>query len=133
MTRGIEDDLTLAVGRTNLEKIVGDIVRLRRILGKSREVVVVFEDLIVVGNLAGAWTEGTPVLGHLWAILAVGVNHDPILDQGMPSQFSHGTYASSVISMPPHGRMVSRWQLSFPVIFSISAAKCAAISLGTKA
>ena len=46
----IEDNLALSVGRTNLEKVVGNIVRLRRILGQCREVVVIFEDLIVCSS-----------------------------------------------------------------------------------
>ena len=89
VSRGVEDDLALAVGRTHLEKVVGNVIRLRRILRQGRKVVVVLEDFIVVRYLARAGTERTPVLGHLWAVLTVGVDHDPVLDQRVPSEFSH--------------------------------------------
>ena len=81
----IEDDLAFAVGGRGFEEVVRHVVRLGGRLAQRREVVVVFEHVVVVRHLARARAEGAPVLGHLRARLPMGSDHDPVLCQGMPS------------------------------------------------
>lgn len=89
VTWRIQDNFTFSVGWSDLEKVVCNVIWLRWVLGQGREVVVVFEHLIVVRYLSGTWTERTPVLWHLRAVLAVGVDHNPVLNEWVPAKFSH--------------------------------------------
>ena len=87
---GIEDDLALAVGLRIAEKGTAEgIIGRLRVLGKGREIVVVFQNVKLIGHLAGARAEGAPVLGHLGTALAAGGDHDPIINEGMVTKFRH--------------------------------------------
>ena len=132
MAGGIQNYFAFAIGRLYFEEIVcNPLVRLRRVLGKRREVVVILQHLIV-RHIAEAGAKRAVVLGHLGASLPVGRNHHPVLNQWMPSQFRHDKFPPISLykiwykmmyyrtRVPPTGRMRRLWQLPSPVTASIA-------------
>ena len=77
--RRVQDHLALAVARRGGEKVVRDVVRLRRILRQGGEIVIVLVNVEVIRHLAAAGAERAVVLGHLRAVLPVRRDHDPVV------------------------------------------------------
>lgn len=79
MVRGIKNNLALTIGGGRLEKLVSHRVGFSRLGGHGGPVIVVLEDPVVVGDLAGTRTEGTVVLGAIRSFLSVSVNDSPVV------------------------------------------------------
>ena len=113
---GIEDDLAFPIGRRGLVKCSGHRIGFGRVLRQGGKIVVVFVDVKMVGHLAGARAERAVILGHLGPALPVGGDHDPILGQGMITQFSHKPITLP-LPLRPFKRPVPRRDWNRPVIF----------------
>ena len=83
----VENNLALAVRRLGFVKSCFNVIRLGRVLRKSGEVVIVLENVKILRHLviilAGA--ERTPVLRHLRSVLTVRCNHNPVLNERIPT------------------------------------------------
>lgn len=79
MVRGIKNNLALAVRGGRLEKLVSHRVGFSRLSGHGGPVIVVLEDPVVIGDLAGTRAEGTVVLGTIRSFLPVSVNDSPVV------------------------------------------------------